>query len=101
MIVSNEPGFYKAGHFGIRIENLQLVVERPDLSTKEFGEFLGFETLTLVPYSRKLLAQDLLTSEERQQINSYNRQILETLSPLLESSILEWLLDECKELSEE
>jgi len=98
MIVSNEPGFYKAGHYGIRIENLQLVVERPELSTKEYGEFLGFEPLTLVPYSRKLLARELLTNEELQQINSYHQNIIATLSPLLESSVVAWLLEECEEI---
>ena len=99
MIVSNEPGFYKAGHYGIRIENLQLVVERPDLSTKEYGEFLGFEPLTLVPYSRKLLARELLTNEELQQINSYHQNIIAILSPLLEPPIVAWLLEECEEIS--
>lgn len=100
MIVSNEPGFYKTGHYGIRIENLQLVVERPDLSSREGGEFLGFEPLTLVPYSRTLIDPSLLSIEERHQIDDYHRAILEALTPELEPAAATWLLQECQPLSE-
>jgi Xaa-Pro aminopeptidase len=100
MIVSNEPGFYKTGHYGIRIENLQLVVERPDLSSREGGEFFGFEPLTLVPYSRTLIDPSLLSIEERHQIDDYHRAILDALTPELEPAAATWLLQECQPLSE-
>ena len=99
MIVSNEPGYYREGHYGIRIENLELVVERPDLSSKEGGYFLGFETLTLVPYCRRLIAPALLTGEEREQIDAYHRRVVTSLVPLLSRPSADWLECECAPLS--
>lgn len=98
MIVSNEPGFYKAGSYGIRIENLEQVIERPDLSSREGGEFLGFETLTVVPYCRRLIRTELLTGEEREQIDTYHQRVLTNLSPVLSQPVVDWLKSECAPL---
>lgn len=83
MIVSNEPGFYLPGDFGIRIENLLLVVERTDM--KHFGGrgFLGFEKLTLIPIQKKLMDVKLFTSVEVDWINAYHARVWEEVSPLL------------------
>lgn len=83
MIVSNEPGFYLPGNFGIRIENLLLVVERKDM--KQFGGrgFLGFQKLTLIPIQKKLMDLKLLTPVEVSWINAYHAQVWEEVSPLL------------------
>lgn len=78
MILSNEPGYYKEGEYGIRIENVVRVVELPDLK-----RFYGFETLTLVPLEKKLIDDGLLTEKERQWIEAYEGKVFETLSPFL------------------
>lgn len=76
MLLSNEPGYYKEGGFGVRIENLVLVQQcDPSL--------LCFETVTLVPFDRKLIDVTLLTAEEKTWVNDYHRRVYETLSPLL------------------
>jgi Xaa-Pro aminopeptidase len=83
MIVSNEPGYYKAGEFGIRIENLIAVVEaRPQPAGAE-KTTLSFETLTLVPYERRLIDVGLLTTEERAWVDVYHAQVREVLSAQL------------------
>ncbi|MCY3982123.1 MAG: aminopeptidase family protein P [Alphaproteobacteria bacterium] len=73
MIVSNEPGYYEAGAFGIRIENLLLVREDPD-----FPEMMSFETLTFAPIDRRLVDTTLLTATERDWLNAYHMQVRET-----------------------
>lgn len=92
MICSNEPGYYKAGAYGIRIENLVLVTE-PE--TPEGGErpMMGFETLTLVPIDRRLVAKDLLEREERDWLNAYHAQVRDVIGAELagESDVLKWL----------
>ncbi|HEU4578447.1 MAG TPA: aminopeptidase P family protein [Polyangiaceae bacterium] len=83
MIVSNEPGYYKPGHFGIRIENLISVVElRPQPAGAE-RTTLGFETLTLCPYERRLIDGALLTAEERAQVDEYHARVRSVLAPLV------------------
>ncbi len=94
MVVSNEPGYYKPGAYGIRIENLLLVTERPDLASHELGEFLSFSPLTLVPYCRRLVVTSLLSEEERNQINAYHRSVRESLEPLLPCEVASWLQQE-------
>ncbi len=91
-ILSNEPGYYKAGEFGIRIENLVLV-ER--VQTNEHGDFLGFVDLTLCPYDRKLIDEALLSDGEKTQINAYHARVLEQLGALLDGEELEWLEAAC------
>ncbi|MDM8564597.1 aminopeptidase P family protein [Candidatus Halobeggiatoa sp. HSG11] len=83
MILSNEPGYYKEGSFGIRIENLLLVVEK--------GEQLGFETLTLVPIDLKLVNFDLLTEFEIDWLQKYHSKVLEVIGPKLNLTVRNWL----------
>ncbi|NOZ87019.1 MAG: aminopeptidase P family protein [Deltaproteobacteria bacterium] len=89
-ITSNEPGLYKTGEFGIRIENLMLVTGPEESS---FGSFLSLEHLTMVPYDLRLIDQTMLNREEKKQVNRYHEMVREKLSPLLEKDALEWLED--------
>ncbi|GAA4642660.1 aminopeptidase P family protein [Pontixanthobacter gangjinensis] len=93
MILSNEPGYYKTGEFGIRIENLVLV-EKREIEGAE-GRYLGFENLTWVPMARNMLDLSLLTSEEKQWWNDYHAKTRETLAPHLEGDALAWLNNAC------
>jgi len=93
MILSNEPGYYKAGEYGIRIENLVLVESR-DIAGAE-GDFCGFETLTFVPIDRALVDVSLLTSAERAWWNTYHTRTHALLAPLLEGADLAWLEQAC------
>ncbi len=90
MIVSNEPGYYKAGEFGIRIESLVEVTQSP---TPKGGEkdMLGFETLTLAPIDRTLIDPALLTAQELEWLNAYHARVRETLTPLVDSATADWL----------
>lgn len=95
-ILSNEPGFYREGEYGIRIENLVLVVE--DEATRKGaargkGEarFLRFENLTLCPIDTRLVDVKLLTADERSWLNAYHKAVRETLSPLVEGKARSWL----------
>jgi len=96
MILSNEPGYYKVGGFGIRIENLVLVEPR----AVEGGErsTLGFATLTLAPYDQRLIETALLTGEERRWIDTYHGEVWATLSPLLDGPARDWLAQATKPL---
>ena len=89
MILSNEPGLYRAGAWGIRIENL-ILVDRREI---EGGErpMLGFETLTFAPLQRNLIAADLLDRDERLWIDGYHAQVLRTVGPLVEPEVRAWL----------
>ncbi len=84
MILSNEPGYYKTDAFGIRIENL-IMVTPPH--TPEHGErdMLSFETLTLAPIDRRLVVSDMLSTAQRQWLNTYHQTVRETLLPLMQS----------------
>lgn len=96
MILSNEPGYYKQGHFGIRIENLVLVVKQEIEGAED--EYLGFETLTFVPIDRTLVDKSLLTESEIQWWNSYHAKVFATISPQLEGADLAWLERHCAPL---
>jgi Xaa-Pro aminopeptidase len=89
MILSNEPGYYKPGAFGIRIENLVLVEERQIAGME--GRYLGFETLTFVPLDRKLIDKALLTAEEVAWVDAYHAQVHALLAPRLEGEDLAWV----------
>ncbi len=89
MILSNEPGYYKPGAFGIRIENLVLVEERKIAGME--GKYLGFETLTFVPLDRKLIARELLTAEEIAWVDAYHAQVRALLEPRLSGEDLAWV----------
>ncbi|KMN00957.1 aminopeptidase P family protein [Pseudomonas helleri] len=88
MITSIEPGTYRPGRWGVRIENLVL---NREAGASEFGEFLKFETLTLCPIDTRCLEASLLTHEELKWLNDYHEQVSERLSPLLEGDALAWL----------
>ncbi|MBV4457508.1 aminopeptidase P family protein [Pseudomonas sp. COR58] len=88
MITSIEPGTYRPGRWGVRIENLAMNVEA---GSSEFGEFLKFETLTLCPIDTRCLEPSLLTEDEKQWFNAYHAQVRKRLSPLLDGAALAWL----------
>ncbi|WP_144908103.1 aminopeptidase P family protein [Novosphingobium taihuense] len=96
MILSNEPGYYKTGEYGIRIENLVLV-ERRDISGAE-GEFYGFETLTFAPIARDLIDVTLLSGEERDWLDAYHAKVRTVLAPQLSGDDLAWLDAACAPL---
>ena len=87
-ITSIEPGTYRPGQWGVRIENL---VINQEAGKTEFGEFLKFETLTLCPIDTRCLEISLLTKEEREWLNEYHAQVRQRLSPLVGGAALSWL----------
>ncbi len=97
-ILSNEPGFYKDGEFGIRIENEILVVEKKTNHQFDGRKFLGFETITLEPLYRKLINVDLLTKVEIDWINNYHKKVYDSTVSWFDSNelALEWLKRETK-----
>ena len=98
MILSNEPGYYKTGAYGIRIENL-IVVEERALPEAE-GDYLGFDTLTHVPIERRLLSRALLEPGEIAWWNAYHARVLEIVGPQVEGEVLAWLKAQCAPLGE-
>lgn len=90
MIVSNEPGYYKTGSYGIRIENLVVVTPSRVKGDREYYEF---ETLTLAPIDRRLILPDLLTAAERDWLNAYHARVRETLTPLVDAMTSTWLAE--------
>ncbi|WP_335945797.1 aminopeptidase P family protein [Pseudomonas sp. G166] len=88
MITSIEPGTYRPGRWGVRIENLVL---NREAGKSEFGEFLEFETLTLCPIDTRCLEPSLLTQDEKDWFNAYHAEVQRRLSPLLEEDALHWL----------
>ena len=94
MIVSNEPGYYKAGEFGIRIENLQYVTE-PETIPGGDRPMLGFETLTLAPIDRNLIEPALLSDDERAWLNAYHARVAAEIGPLLDGEVRSWLEEVC------
>ena len=96
MILSNEPGYYKGGEYGIRIENLVLTVKR-EIAGGE-GDWLGFEPLTFVPIDRTLVDRSLLTEDEIAWWNDYHAKTRELLAPQLDGEALAWLEEACKPL---
>jgi Xaa-Pro aminopeptidase len=90
MIISNEPGYYKTGAYGIRIENLQIVTPAQDVAGGE-RPMLGFETLTFAPIDRALIAKDMLNKDERAWINAYHAQVRAKIGPQLSPEDQAWL----------
>ena len=88
MVTSNEPGLYRAGQYGIRIENL--VLTKHEVTT-EFGDFYSFETLTLFPIDTTPIIKEMLTDKELTWFNEYHKQVYDRLSPLLNAEEKEWL----------
>jgi len=97
MIISNEPGYYKAGEFGIRIENLVLVEPREIAGAER--EMYGFETLTMAPIDRALIDTSVLDAAERSWIDHYHAQVLARLEPLMNPDEHHWLSEVCAPLA--
>ncbi|MDI6027974.1 aminopeptidase P family protein [Corticibacterium sp. UT-5YL-CI-8] len=90
MIVSNEPGYYKEGEYGIRLENLILVTPAEKIASGDIAMH-GFETLTLAPFDQRLLRTDLLTREELDWLNAYHASVLREIGPMVDGETLAWL----------
>jgi len=97
MIISNEPGYYKQDKYGIRIENLVLVIEKPVAGGDK--ETLGFETLTYVPIDKRLIDAKMLSDRELQWLNDYHAEVLALIGPQLEGEDKAWLERQCAPLS--
>jgi Xaa-Pro aminopeptidase len=96
MTVTDEPGIYLAGKFGVRIENTLLVTPYKET---EFGKFLQFESLTLCPIDKEPIIMDMLIPEEIEWLNTYHQRVFDTLSPHLDVTETEWLRNACEPLS--
>ena len=99
MIVSNEPGYYKEGAYGIRIENLVTVVESEKRPGDE-KDMLAFETLTLAPFDRTLIDTALLDDDEIAWLNAYHAQVRDTLGPLVDEATAAWLAEATRPLQD-
>jgi Xaa-Pro aminopeptidase len=97
MILSNEPGYYKQGEYGIRIENLILVEER-EIAGAE-GRYFGFETLTFAPIDKTLVDTALMTREELRWWDDYHAKVLAIVGPQLEGEALAWVTEACAPLA--
>ena len=91
MILSNEPGYYRPGAFGIRIENLITVIEAEPLSDGDDRAMLAFETLTYAPIDLRLVEATLLTDDEKNWLNAYHQEVYAKLAPLIEPKTAHWL----------
>lgn len=96
MTVTNEPGLYLAGKFGVRTENTMLITEYMDT---EYGRFLQLEPLTLCPIDKKPIDVEMLTDEEIEWLNTYHAHVFKALSPHLDDEMNEWLLDACEPIA--
>jgi Xaa-Pro aminopeptidase len=96
MFLSNEPGYYKTGEYGIRVENLVLVEERQVEGAEK--KMLGFETLTYAPIDRALIETSLLSPEEREWVDAYHARVLGIVGPQLEGEAKSWLEAQCRPL---
>jgi Xaa-Pro aminopeptidase len=97
MILSNEPGYYKSGEYGIRIENLVLVEERAIAGAE--GRYFGFETLTFAPIDKNLVDVSLLNADELRWWNEYHIKVFEIVGPQLEGAALAWATGACAALA--
>ena len=91
MIISNEPGYYKEGAYGIRLENL-VVVQEEEIAGGD-REMLSFETITLAPFDRSMIEVSLLDGEEIRWLDGYHRWVRDTLTPMLEPDVAAWLAE--------
>ncbi|WP_313255459.1 aminopeptidase family protein P, partial [Empedobacter sp.] len=96
MVLSNEPGLYRDGEYGIRIENLMIV--QPAMST-QFGDFLKFEIITVFPIEKNLIDVNLMTNEEITWLNNYHQFVFEKISPFLDEKETAWLKEKCEAIS--
>ena len=95
MITSDEPGIYLEGKFGVRLENLTVVVEA---ATSSFGRFMKFEYLTMVPWDLDAIVPELMTERDKQMLNAYHRQVREVLTPRLNAEEAAWLAEATREI---
>ncbi len=95
MVLSNEPGLYREGEYGIRTENMMVCVEK---ETTDFGQFLGFETLTLCPIDTRLIDFDLFSEKERNWLNDYHSEVCRQLKPLIRKELHGFLEELTKEV---
>ena len=95
MVLSNEPGFYYENHYGIRHENLFAVTEK---ETTDFGTFYEFETLTICPFDKNVIATDLLTQPEKDWLNHYHTWCKEKLENDLDGEVKDWFLEQIQPL---
>jgi Xaa-Pro aminopeptidase len=99
MILSNEPGYYRTGAYGIRIENLVLVIEAPPVAGAEKA-LNAFETLTLAPIDLRLVDAAMMTAEEIEWLDVYHARVREALSPIVDAATREWLIAATAPLTE-
>ena len=93
MITSDEPGVYIAGKYGIRLESMVLCKE---MYKNAFGEFLGFETLTMVPFDPEAIDFDMLDEKDKMLLADYHRRVYITISPYLDEDERAWLSEICR-----
>jgi len=93
MVVSNEPGYYEPGNFGVRIENLLLVCEAGTASEHTGRKFRKFERLTLIPIQKSLIDVSLMTVQELDWLDAYHEEVWDKISPLVEGKTLSWLTE--------
>jgi len=91
MILSNEPGYYKEGAYGIRLENLIVVTEAEAIPGGD-SAMHGFETLTLAPFDRRLIAVDMLTRDEHAWLDAYHARVRTEIAPLVSGAVQDWLV---------
>ena len=91
MIVSNEPGYYREGEFGIRIENLEIVRKAPDLADADDRAHLAMETLTWVPIDRRLIDSDLMSAVEREWLDTYHAEVRSRIASRVSDKARDWL----------
>jgi Xaa-Pro aminopeptidase len=96
MISSNEPGLYREGKYGIRIENLMVNKRVAQPVETEFGDFLNFETVTYCPIDTRLIESSLLTQIEIDWLNNYHSQVYAELKDRVEGAALDWLTERTK-----
>ena len=90
MVTSDEPGFYLEGKFGVRCENLTMCVKA---EKTEYGQFMRFETITMVPWDLDAVDPDLLSVREKELLNAYHAQVREKISPFLNEEEQVWLAE--------
>lgn len=95
MLTSNEPGFYLEGKFGIRHENLILCVKDEKTS---YGQFMRFDTVTMVPFDRDAIEKELLSQRERALLNQYHKVVYQTIAPYLDGEVKDWLKEATREI---
>jgi len=95
MLLTDEPGVYREGAYGIRLENMILVDEAFE---NEFGIFMKFEPMTYCHFERDLMDKKILSEKEKDWINAYHAKVYEKLSPILDQDLASWLKEKTQPL---